>query len=61
MDDIGELIWQHNKEMAIESLYDDEMDMVDSYTTNMKRNDYRDKKWVYTNKYKGYLWFHEPL
>lgn len=22
---------------------------------------HRDKKWVYTNKYKGYLWFHEPL
>lgn len=29
MDDIDDLIWQHNKEMAIESLQFDE---VDSYT-----------------------------
>lgn len=37
--EIDELIWHHNKERAIEALYDDEMVMVGSYTTNMKRND----------------------
>lgn len=41
--EVDELIWQHNKERAIEALYDDEMCMVDSYTTHMKRNDYRAK------------------
>lgn len=37
MDDIDELIWKHNREMAIESLYDDEMAMVESLFTHMKR------------------------
>lgn len=41
--EIDELIWQHNKERAIEALYDDELCLVDSYTTHMKRNDYRAK------------------
>lgn len=41
--EVDELIWQYNKERVIESLYDDEMAMVGSYTTNMKRNDYRTK------------------
>lgn len=43
MDDIDDIIWQHNKKRAYEALYDDEMAMVGSYTTNMKRNDYRAK------------------
>ena len=43
MNEIDELIWQYNKERVIESLYDDEMVMVGSYTTHMKRNDYRAK------------------
>lgn len=30
--EIDELVYEHNKRMAIEALYDDEMAMVDSYT-----------------------------
>lgn len=39
MNEIDEIVWQHNKERAYEALYDDEMAMVGSYTTHMKRND----------------------
>lgn len=34
--EIDELIWQHNKERAIEALYDDEMCMVESLSTNAR-------------------------
>lgn len=40
MDDIDDIIWQHNKERAIESLYDDEMAMVDNYTRHAEISDY---------------------
>lgn len=43
MDDIDDIIWQHNKERAIEALYDDEMAMVDSLSSNRHRGDYRAK------------------
>lgn len=43
MNEIDELIWQHNKERAIESLYDDKMVMVESLSTNRHRGDYRAK------------------
>ena len=32
MDDIDDLIWKYNKERVIESLCDDEMAMVGSYS-----------------------------
>lgn len=38
--DVDDIIWQHNKEMALQALENDD---VDSYTTHMKRNDYRAK------------------
>jgi len=41
--EIDELIWRHNKEMAIEALYDDEMAMVGSYTRRREISDYRAK------------------
>lgn len=40
---IDELVWQHNKERAIEALYDDEMAMVDNYTTRRETSDCRAK------------------
>lgn len=40
---IDDIIWRHNKEMAINALYDDEMVWVDNLSTHMKRSDYRAK------------------
>lgn len=36
MEDIDDIIWQYNKERAIESLYDDEMVMVESLSTHAR-------------------------
>lgn len=41
--DVDDIIWQHNKEMVIESLYDDEMATVESYTRRREISDYRAK------------------
>lgn len=41
--EIDELIWRHNKEMAINALYDDEMCLVESYTRRREISDYRAK------------------
>ena len=41
--EIDELIWEHNKERVIESLYDDEMAMVESLSSNRHKGDYRAK------------------
>lgn len=43
MNEIDDLVWQYNKERAIESLYDDEMAMVESLSSNRHRGDYRAK------------------
>lgn len=40
MEDIDDIIWQHNKEMALQALENDD---VDSYTTPVHRGDYRAK------------------
>lgn len=37
--EVDELIWQYNKERAIESLYDDKIAMVGSYTRRRKISD----------------------
>ena len=41
--EVDELIWQYNKERVIQSLYDDEMCMVESLSSNRHRGDYRAK------------------
>lgn len=43
MDDIDDIIWRHNKERAIEALYDDKMVMVESLSACLHRSDYRAK------------------
>lgn len=43
MNEIDELIWQYNKERAIESLYDDKIAMVESLSACLHRSDYRAK------------------
>lgn len=40
MNEIDELIWQYNKEMALQALENDD---VGSYTTPVHRGDYRAK------------------
>lgn len=39
--DVDDLIYEHNKRMAIEALYDDEMAMVGSYTRAHEISDSR--------------------
>ena len=38
--DVDDIIWQHNKEMALQALENDD---VDSYTRRMEISDYRAK------------------
>lgn len=69
-DKISKLIYQYTLDKVLINVYKSSVKAAKetgltqagiSQATIGKYYNHRDKKWVYTNKYKGYLWFHEPL